>query len=231
MKDVEIFEDERASTYDERIRDMIPNYDYLMESMPLYLHHRLKNKENPKLLVGGCGTGNETKAFAESEIPWQITGVDPSPDMVGIARKRLGRFKNIKLVVGQVKGLPTGILYDAATLSLVLHFLPDDGAKLSLLKDVARRLKKGAPFLVVDIFGSKEEVHQNTDLQKSRMLGKYDKQTIDAYIYKVREEIQYVEEKRFFELMQEAGFTKPIRYHQSLIFGAWLCERSNISVY
>lgn len=227
MKEVEIFEDERAQGYDDRIKDMIPNYEYLMYSMPRYLRQEIGSKDNGNVLIAGCGTGNEIKTFKEHDDFWELTGVDPSPDMIGLARKKLSRYNKVKLVVGQVKGLPSSRKFDGATLSLVLHFLPDDGTKLGLLKDIAERLKPGAPFLLIDMFGTMEEVSQNLELFKGMSTGKYDAHAIDLQIQKIKEEIHFVKEDRFLELMEQAGFSRPIRYHQSLIFGGWICKRRN----
>ena len=160
MQELGKFDHERASEYDERIRISIPTYDYLMESMPAYLSKYIPKSSDIQLLVAGCGTGNEMQQFLLQEGKWNITGVDPSRDMIGIARKKLRLFNSQKLIVGQVKGLPEGMKYDAATLSLVLHFLPDNGAKANLLKDISNRLKKSAPLLILDMFGTQELIRQ-----------------------------------------------------------------------
>jgi SAM-dependent methyltransferase len=41
--------------------------------------------------------------------------------------------------------------FDAATCLLTLHFVPDDGAKEQTLREIRRRLKPGAPFVLVDL--------------------------------------------------------------------------------
>ena len=54
---------------------------------------------------------------------------------------------------GYVDELPTGRLYDGATLGMVLHFVTDDGGKLRVLRAVASHLKAGAPLVLVDACG------------------------------------------------------------------------------
>ena len=225
MNELAKFDNERAASYDERIAMSIPNYDYLMSSMPRYLSKFVGKSSEVKILVAGCGTGNEMEQFLLHDEKWNVTGIDPSPDMVGIARKKLRLYKNQKLIVGRVKGLPDGLKYDAATLSLVLHFLPDNGAKANLLKSIAQRLAKGAPLIVVDMFGEKDEIWQKLQLLSEILPEEFDAKTKKEMSQRILEEINYIPEERFKELLQIAGFSEPLRYHQSLMYGAWVCQK------
>lgn len=54
-----------------------------------------------------------------------------------------------KSVLGKLSDLPLDRAFDAATLIGVLHHIPDDCAKLSVLKDIAQQLKPRAPVTVV----------------------------------------------------------------------------------
>lgn len=225
MNDLGKFDNERAASYDKRIAAAIPNYDYLMSSMPRYLSKLVAKSSDVKLLVAGCGTGNEMEQFLLHDEKWNITGIDPSPDMVGIARKKLRLFKNQKLLVGKVKGLPDGLKYDAATLSLVLHFLPDNGAKSNLLKSIAQRLAKGAPLIIVDMFGTRDEIWQKLQMLSEILPEEFDAQMKKEMSQRIIEEINYITEDRLMELLELTGFSKPLRYHQSLMYGAWICQK------
>lgn len=225
MKDVELFENERAQRYDELIVKAIPSYEFIMSSMPLFLSKNVHNSNSPKLLVAGCGSGNEMKEFLQGDKSWQITGIDPSPDMIGIARKKLRSFGDFKLIVGQIKGLPESSKFDAATLSLVLHFLADNGAKQMLLKDISNRLKKGAPLIIVDMFGEREKIREQLDLLSTLLAPHFDSQFIKERSQRMLEEINYIPEIRFRELLKATGFSEPLRYHQSLMYGAWICHK------
>lgn len=89
MNKVELFENERASGYDQFVETWIPNYHYFLDLLPKLL----QEIENKDLLVVGCGTGNEIERFAETVESWKITGVDPSPEMISQARKNLKRMR------------------------------------------------------------------------------------------------------------------------------------------
>ena len=103
------------------------------------------------MLVVGAGGGLETRYLATVEDRWRFTGVDPAGAMLDLARAVAGPAAGdrMTLIEGTVFDAPTDP-FDAATCILVLGLLPDDGSKLSTLAEVRRRLKPGAPFVLVD---------------------------------------------------------------------------------
>ena len=53
MSKVEIFENDRASGYNQFVETWIPNYNYFLDQLPKLLHETV----HKTLLVAGCGTG------------------------------------------------------------------------------------------------------------------------------------------------------------------------------
>lgn len=123
MNKVELFENERASGYDQFVESWIPNYHYFLDQLPKLL----RETENKDLLVVGCGTGNEIERFVDTAESWTITGVDPSPELISQALEKFEADENVHLVEGVVSDLDEEKQYGAATLLLVLHFLEDNG--------------------------------------------------------------------------------------------------------
>lgn len=107
--------------------------------------------DDAHILVVGAGGGLDTQALAKAGHGWRFTGVDPAGQMLDLARHVLGpeTMRRVALIEGGVEAAPDGP-FDGATLILVLGILPDDGSKLTALKDIRRRLKPGAPFVLVD---------------------------------------------------------------------------------
>lgn len=68
-------------------------------------------------------------------------------------------YERVQLYRGYVDSLPEAKIYDAATLLLVMHFIPDDGSKLLLLQNIAKRLRSGATFVLADLHG--DRAHHN----------------------------------------------------------------------
>ena len=107
--------------------------------------------DDGRLLVIGAGGGLETRYLASVEPTWRFVGVDPASAMLDLARAVAGPVAGdrLTLIEGTVLDAPVGP-FDAATCILVLGVVADDGGKLAQLKEVRRRLKPGAPFILVD---------------------------------------------------------------------------------
>lgn len=103
------------------------------------------------VLVVGAGGGLETRSLAQREAGWRFVGVDPSPKMLELASAVIGEDigARVHLIEGTVADAPEGP-FDASTLVLVLGMIPDDGSKLELLEQIRRRLRRDAPFILVD---------------------------------------------------------------------------------
>lgn len=100
-----------------------------------------------EILVVGAGGGLELKAFAEAQPRWSFVGVDPSAEMLKLARQILGPLQSrAVLQEGYVDTAPAGP-FDGATCLLTLHFLSRD-ERLKTLREIRRRLKPGAPLIV-----------------------------------------------------------------------------------
>jgi ArsR family transcriptional regulator len=95
----------------------------------------------------GCGTG-ETSATLAPFVK-QIVAVDASAAMLHAARKRLQPFDNVDLRRGDLESLPIDdATLDAATLMLVLHYVPEPERALA---EVSRVLKPGGRLILVDM--------------------------------------------------------------------------------
>lgn len=100
------------------------------------------------ILTLGAGGGLELRAFATAFPHWQFTGVDPSAEMLDLAASTLGAMQTrVQMIEGYIDAAPEGP-YDAATCLLTLHFL-EAAERQRTAAEVRRRLKPGAPFVVV----------------------------------------------------------------------------------
>ena len=221
MDKVEIFEKERASGYNQFVETWIPNYHYFLDQLPGLLRHTVKKD----LLVVGCGTGNEIERFLQTPGYWQITGVDPSPDMIAQAREKLQGRNNIELVEGLVSDLDLSRKYGAATLLLVLHFLKDNGEKLNLLTGIADRLTPCAPFIMLDITGDEKQIKNNLNILRLLLPDGLAEDQITNRLSRIENELYPVSEQRISELFAEAGFEPPVRFFQSAVYMGWMTKK------
>lgn len=221
MKNVEIFENERATGYNQFVETWIPNYRYFLDRLP-----KLLSETNPKnLLIVGCGTGNEIERFIKAPDHWTITGIDPSPEMLKQAKDKFQNYSNVTLIDGLISELDIEKKYNVATLLLVLHFVDDNGNKLKLLKDIADRLVPGATFVMLDITGDKNHIKQNLKILRLLLPDGLDEEQINNRLNRIENELYAVSEERLSELCQEAGFEPPLRFFQSSIYMGWLTKK------
>lgn len=221
MSKVEIFQNERASGYNQFVETWIPNYHYFLDRLPKLLRETVYKD----LLVVGCGTGNEIERFTQSPEQWAITGIDPSPDMIKQAHEKLKDHKNVKVIEGLLTDLDVTKKYGAATLLLVLHFLTDDGEKLNLLKGIADRLTPGALFVMLDITGDEIQIKRNLEILRLLLPDGLDEEQVNNRLLRIEKDLHYVSEKRLSELCTEAGFEPPLRFFQSAIYVGWLTKK------
>ncbi len=220
MNKVEIFENERATGYNQFVDMWIPGYHYFLDCLPKLLRETKRD-----LLVVGCGTGNEIEKLVQADEHREITGVDPSPEMIKQAEEKLQRYHNVDLIEGLVTDLDIRKKYSAATLFLVLHFLEDNGNKIDLLKDISNRLVSGATFVLLDLTGDKEQIRQNLNVLRLLLPEGLDEELIRNRLHRIANELHPIAENRLSELCIEAGFEPPLRFFQSSIYMGWLTKK------
>ncbi len=223
--------DERAQAYDRRIRAAIPGYDAL-HVLACDAVAEATNGQG-RVLVVGAGTGAECVALGQSCPGLRVTGIDPAPEMLAVARAKVAAQDlggRVRLIDGFVGQLPVAAApYDAATLLLVLHFLPDDGAKTALLRAIAQRLRPGAALVLADVFGPHWD---DPGQQRLRNLWRHLQQSagladeaIQRGFAHVDRDIHPVTETRLGQVLAEAGFAPPQPFFRALCFGGWLSLR------
>lgn len=143
---MEAFSDPQAvARYAEGPPRLVPGFTDLQRMVMLLLSERAP--EDARVLVVGAGGGLEIKAFAEARAGWSFDGVDPSAEMLNVARATLGPLAaRARLHEGFIDTAPDGP-FDAATCILTLHFVARE-ERLRTLREIRRRLRPGAPFAV-----------------------------------------------------------------------------------
>lgn len=220
MSQKEIFESDRAAGYNQFVETWIPNYHYFLDQLPRVL----SGVDEKTLLCVGCGTGNEIERFVDSAAHWSVTGVDPSPEMLKQAREKFLTAPNVTLVEGLVTDIAPDPKFGAATLLLVLHFL-EEQEKLKLLKAIARRLKSGGFFVMMDITGEGESFRKNVEMLRLLWPDGVDTVQATARLNRIQHELHHISEERLAQLYEEAGFEKPVRFFQSAVYMGFLASK------
>ena len=224
------FDRDRAKEYDLDIRKAIPGYEALHDMA--YSLLQIETDRSAKVLVVGSGTGMELINYSKHS-EWSLTGVEPSAEMMEIARGELsncGLLNRVSLHTGYVNTLPQTEPIDAATLLLVMHFLPDDGSKLELLRDIARRMKKDAKLILADLHGDRSLPYfaKFIEAWQSYYFSQLDAQSkVKAeanFSTSIDNSIYFASEARIAELLQSAGFSQITKFYNAFLFGGWIAR-------
>lgn len=224
------FNSKVALAYETNTRISVPTYDTLFAMVQSYYRAQLGDKA-ASLLVVGVGGGNELSAWGPSNPNWTFTGVDPSEEMIMIAKDKavqLGLESRVKFIQGTIDDLPLSDSgFDAASCILVLHFIDGVQEKLKLLGAIKNKLKPGAPFVLVSAYGNRydEELHDRLNVWKSFWLDAgFESSQVDEMINKGIMKISFIPENQIIRLLAEAGFTKITRFYSAGLFAGWLCH-------
>jgi ubiquinone/menaquinone biosynthesis C-methylase UbiE len=104
------------------------------------------------VLEVGCGTGEVAQRARLRVGPdGDVSGVDPSAEMIEVARKKASRAGlEVDYRIGAIEALPyRDANFDVVLSSLMMHHLPDD-LKSAGLAEVRRVLKPGGRLLIID---------------------------------------------------------------------------------
>lgn len=222
------FDSKKAMHYEEYARKAVFGYEQLFTMALALISDKAGKPTN--VLVVGCGTGMELITFGKQMPNWQMTGVDPSEEMIKISRAVLdshGLSDRVTLHQGYVEDLPEEEMYDSATLIFVMRFIPETSKKLSLLKNIAKRLRPNAKIVIIDQFGdpSQEQFQYMTNAWRNFM--KFGGVPCELVI---KIAVQAIEQSFFTEpdihkLLSEAGFRKPNRFYNSFMHGGWVAQK------
>lgn len=136
-------------------------YDALVNIMTLGQASRLRRmtveqallQPGESVLDVGCGTGGVTiPAKIQVGASGRAAGIDPSPEMIAIARRKAKRAGiEIDFRAGVIESLPfPEETFDVVTSSLMMHHLPEH-LRVRGLAEIWRALKPGGRILIADM--------------------------------------------------------------------------------
>jgi tRNA (cmo5U34)-methyltransferase len=225
------FDVSRAGEYEKQSRIALAGYDACHELTACMLAASIGAGMAANVLVAGAGgTAQEIITAGRLEPNWLFTAVDPSQPMLDLALARVaaaGLSSRTEAILGLVEDLPADRMFDAATLIGVLHHLPGDEAKHTILQAIASHLKPGAPLilagnhhayasqpLLMSAWGERWRMHGATPDEVKAKLGKILQGADPPH-----------SEEAVAALLANAGFEKPLRFFSSLFWGAWIVRR------
>jgi demethylmenaquinone methyltransferase/2-methoxy-6-polyprenyl-1,4-benzoquinol methylase len=159
-----------------------------------------------RLLDVATGTGKvAADLHARAQPGGSVLGVDISPGMIAVARRRYAGRLGLEFVVGDALALPTqDATFDAATIAFGMRNLPDYARGF---EELARSVRPGGRVVCLEIARPRSRPAQVLQLWFDRIvpvLGRVAGQG-GAYGYLVRSVKGYPGPDRIAEIMREAG--------------------------
>lgn len=214
---------EMVAQYLEGPRRFVPGLDALLQMTTQLLAENVP--DDAHVLVLGAGGGSELRAMAAARPNWRFVGVDPSAEMLGLARHTAHDFMDrIELVEGLIDDAPRDP-FDAATCLLTLHFLPPDERERTL-RTLHGRLKPGAPFVAAHSAFPQEEPERGIWLDRYARFAigaGFDADMAWGAREAVAASLNTLEPAHDEAILQAAGFQNVSLFFAAFTWRGWIC--------
>lgn len=201
---------------------LVPGFAGLQRMATILLAERTPDRG--RVLVLGAGGGLELKAFAETHSGWEFDGVDPSEEMLKLAASTLGPLASrVRLHQGCIDAAPDGP-YDSAACLLTLHFVPRN-ERLSTLRQVYQRLKRGAPFVMAHLSFPQSEPDRSLWLSRYAafaVASGVEPAMAEKAVSSMKTRLTFVEPGDEEATLREAGFTNISLFYTGFTFRGWV---------
>lgn len=215
-----------AAGYATRVEKQIPGLHDLHRMVGLLLAETLPKDAN--ILALGAGGGMELKELRDQCSTWYFSAIDPSSDMIELAEATLeGDLNQITFTEGYIDDAPEGP-FDGAVCLLVLHFLePED--RLRTLRELNRRLKPGAPFVVVH--HSFPQTGGSRDIWMDRyaefqIAGGLDPVQTRKGVSHMKEKLPALSPEEDEAILKDVGFEQVEMFYSAFTFRGWIAYTS-----
>jgi len=216
------FSGQSVDAYAEGPPRQVPGFVGLHRMTTMLLAERMP--PNGRVLVLGAGGGLELKTFAESHPGWSFDAVDPSADMLRLAEQMVGQHaERMHYHEGYIESAPPGP-FDAATSLLTFHFIPRE-QRLETLKQIRRRLKPGAPFVVAHISFPQTEPERSLWIDRHVAFGApadVDPARLENSRKAVATRLSILTPQEEEAMLQTAGFANVSLFYAGLSFKGWV---------
>lgn len=186
------------------------------------------------MLVVNSGGQQEVDSFGDLRPSWDFSLFQPGAR----AATQSGDMSNFTNGIAELPSQELSELsnitttFDAASCTLLLHFLETDETKLDLLTEIAKHLRPGSPLALVTLTGDKHEPEFERQLAAWRMnlecwsnetLSKTD---IERELDQVRS-LPLITQGRLSELMNEAGFEQSTLFYATYFCRGWIALKKS----
>lgn len=213
------FHDQSINAYTEGPPRQVPGFTSLHRMASLLLAER--TPPHGRVLVLGAGGGLELKALAETHAEWSFDGVDPSVDMLRLAKQTVGPYSaRMRFHQGYIDDAPDGP-FDAALCLLTFHFIPRE-ERLPTLQQIRRRLVDGAPFVVAHISFPQTEPEGSLWIARHVAYAGTDPANAESARQAISTRLSILAPEEEEAMLRDAGFSNVSLFYAGLSFKGWV---------
>lgn len=217
------FSDPKAiADYAENATRRVPGLNDVHRMAALLLAER--TPLHGSVLVVGAGGGMELKFFAESFPDWHFDGVDPSAEMLSLAKTALGPLTyRVQLHHGYIEAAPKGP-FDAASCLLTLHFTTE-AERYRTLCEIHARLKPGGVFVAMHYSIAQNPAERELWLSRCAAFAissGVDPEQARTAAAAIGKQLPILAPEQDEELMRKAGFSDINVFYTGLAFRGWV---------
>jgi arsenite methyltransferase len=145
------------------------------------VYEALDARPSDRILDVGCGPGFYSRELLDQVGPeGSVTGIDQSPQMLAVARRRSEGFGNTRFEEGDATGLPVESgRFDRAVSVQVLEYVADVPKALA---EMHRALRPGGRVVIWDVDWATVSWHSDDPARMDRVLKAWDEHLADPSI-------------------------------------------------
>ncbi len=208
--------------YAENATRRVPGLNDMQRMTALLLAERTPS--NGRVLVVGAGGGMELKSFAQSFPDWLFDGVDPSAEMLSLAKTALGPLASrVQLHHGYIEAAPAGP-FDAACCLLTLHFTTE-AERYRTLCEIRARLKPGGAFVAMHYSISQDSAERELWLSRCAAFAissGVDPEQARTAAVAIGKQLPILAPEQDEALMRKAGFSDISVFYVGFAFRGWV---------
>lgn len=216
------FKGQAVNAYNEGPPSQVPGYGDLHRMISLLLAEVMPL--DGRVLVLGAGGGQEIKALADAHGGWFFDGVDPSADMLQLAKTVTAAHENrVRLFEGYIEDAPQQP-YDAATCILTFHFITRE-QRAETLRQIRKRLNPGASFIAAHLSFPQNEPERSIWIARHVAYGLAngtDPAKVESARHAIGTRLSILSPDEDVAMMQEAGFSNVSLFYAGLSIKGWV---------
>lgn len=225
---MEIYNEEWATSYERLANASIAGREGLYR---ICKAHFANLPIGARILVVGCGTGEELMSLAKAMPEASFVAIDPAKPMLDLCAKRVedeGLVSRISLHNIPLSEFSSSKPFDAATAILVSQHIASDEDAQNFFQQVSALLKPDGLIYSADIhIGAGQNRDSVFELWRNNIISSgIEREVADGMLQKINSEICPREEQTITGFLQSSGFIDILMPFRSILYGAWAAQRS-----